>query len=333
MNANRGDKSSRKTLAGNRKNTTKMASKLTVQKSVAESSGKDNFMKRAGIEGLIIQVVFRSVQLKFECIQFSNKIKNFGAQKDQTLKMISECTRTSTLRGLMRTMYKIYQAYSGFEEMSVMFHDKEKNALYAITFGDDEEHYQDVEKALKRAKSDQEKESILVKESVRDVILSQNQMIQYPIHMGITSKVFKSQNSYMMNNFKASSNFDFMNEIDNPKGIKNIRNLMIGALRREDGSSNGIIQLYNSRNPISVYERKKFEAVSKFFGGMIEKVEDKTKKLTTVVAVQIAKDTPNVATDEAMAAIVEDGTINSYMNIIKPFSVMYPYVGGFGAPA
>lgn len=169
--------------------------------------------------------------------------------------------------------------------MSVMFHDKEKNALYAITFGDDEEHYQDVEKALKRAKSDQEKESILVKESVRDVILSQNQMIQYPIHMGITSKVFKSQNSYMMNNFKASSNFDFMNEIDNPKGIKNIRNLMIGALRREDGSSNGIIQLYNSRNPISVYERKKFEAVSKFFGGMIEKVEDKTKKLTTVVAV------------------------------------------------
>jgi len=104
---------------------------------------------------------------------------------------------------------------------------------------------------------------------------------------------------------------------------------MIGALKREDGSSNGIIQLYNSRNPISVHERKKFEAVSKFFGGMIEKVEDKTKKLTTVVAVQIAKDTPNVATDEAMAAIDDDGTINSYMNIIKPFSVTYPLVGGY----
>jgi hypothetical protein len=53
----------------------------------------------------------------------------------------------------MRTMYNVYKAYTGFEEMSVMFHDKEKNALYAITFGDDEEHYQDVEKALKRAQS------------------------------------------------------------------------------------------------------------------------------------------------------------------------------------
>ena len=54
-------------MTGNKKNTTKM----TVQKSVESSSVKDNFMRRAGIEGLIIQVVFRSVQLKFECIQFS----------------------------------------------------------------------------------------------------------------------------------------------------------------------------------------------------------------------------------------------------------------------
>lgn len=45
----------------------------------------------------------------------------------------------------------------------------------------------------------------------------------------------------MMNNFKASSNFDFMNEIDNPRGIKKINNIMIGVLKREDGSSNGVI--------------------------------------------------------------------------------------------
>ena len=80
-------------------------------------------------------------------------------------------------------------------------------------------------------------------------------MIYYPIHMGITAKCFKQQNLFMMNNFKASSNFDFMNEIDNPKGIKKINNLMIGPLIREDGSSNGVIQLYNSKNPISSYEK------------------------------------------------------------------------------
>lgn len=60
-------------------------------------------------------------------MQFNLKIKNFGAQKENTLKMVSECSRSSTLRGLMRTMYKVYKAYTGFEEMSVMFHDKEKN--------------------------------------------------------------------------------------------------------------------------------------------------------------------------------------------------------------
>jgi hypothetical protein len=66
-------------------------------------------------------------------------------------------------------------------------------------------------------------------------------MIYYPTHLGLTGGVFKKQETYMQNNFKASSNFDFVNEIDNPKGLKQVKNLMIGALRREDGSTNGII--------------------------------------------------------------------------------------------
>merc|ERR1711918_55941 len=76
------------------------------------------------------------------------------------------------------------------------------------------------------------------------------------------------------------------------------------------------------KNPISAYEKKKFDAVSKFFGGMIEKVEDKTKKLTTVVAVQIAKDAPNITLDEALSSIEADGTIQSYLNIKKPLDIM-----------
>ena len=125
-----------------------------------------------------------------------------------------------------------------------------------------------------------------------------------------------------MNNFKAAGNFDFVNEIDNPKGIKEVKNIMIGALRREDGSTNGIIQLYNSKNPITKFEQKKFEAVSKFFGGMIEKVEDKTKKLTTIVAVQIAKDDPLKALNDAYSSITEDGTIATYVNMLKPLDAM-----------
>ena len=198
-------------------------------------------------------------------------------------------------------MYAIYKKYTGFDEMNVMFHDNEKDALYSITFGDDEEHFANVKNALKRATNEREKEAILVKESVHDVKLSASQMIYYPVHLGLTGGVFGTQKTYMMNNFKSSGNFDFVNEIDNPKGLKKIKNIMIGVLRRDDGSSNGIIQLFNNQNPISKHEQKKFEAVSKFFGGMIEKVEDKTKKLTTIVAVQMAKDEPTKVVDYAFS--------------------------------
>lgn len=42
---------------------------------------------------------------------------------------------------------------------------------------------------------------------------------------------------------------------------------------------------------------------------MIEKVEDKTKKLTTIVAVQIGKDDPLQALNNAFASVADDGTI------------------------
>jgi hypothetical protein len=45
----------------------------------------------------------------------------------------------------------------------------------------------------------------------------------------------------LINDFTPRSDFSFINEIDNPKGIKVIENIMIGALKREDGSSNGIV--------------------------------------------------------------------------------------------
>jgi hypothetical protein len=67
------------------------------------------------------------------------------------MKMITKCTQSDTLRGLMRTMYNVYKSYTGFDEMNVMFHDKEKDNLYSITFGDDDEHFQNVKNALKRA--------------------------------------------------------------------------------------------------------------------------------------------------------------------------------------
>ena len=38
--------------------------------------------------------------------------------------------------------------------------------------------------------------------------------------------------------------------MDNPKAIKSIKNIMIGAIKREDGTSIGVVQLFNNKNPI-----------------------------------------------------------------------------------
>ena len=55
--------------------------------------------------------------------------------------------------------------------------------------------------------------------------------------------------------------------------------MLIASFQREDGSSNGLIQLYNNLNPISHYDKRRLRAISKFFGGCIEQLEDKQRKL------------------------------------------------------
>jgi hypothetical protein len=85
---------------------------------------------------------------------------------------------------------------------------------------------------------------------MRDNMLSANQMIQFPISTGITSIVYKTQKTIYYNNFIATSTLNFSNDIDNIKSLTEINNLMIGALKRENGTTNGIIQLFNMPNPI-----------------------------------------------------------------------------------
>ena len=140
---------------------------------------------------------------------------------------------------------------------------------------------------LKASNSDSERQAILDKATIQDFQLPANNMIVYPLHAGITSLVYYNQETVAINNFPSASHFDFVNEIDNPKAIKDIDNLLIGCLRREDQTTNGVVQLFNQRKNISAYDRKRFTALSGFFGGCIEKIEDKTRKLTTVVAAKM----------------------------------------------
>lgn len=142
-------------------------------------------------------------------------------------------------------------------------------------------------------------------------------MIIFPLHAGLTSLVYYKQKPIVINNFPASTHFDYVNEIDNPKAIKNIDNLLIGCLKREDGTTNGIVQLFNQNKNISAYDKRRYKALSGFFGGCIEKIEDKTRKLTTVVAAKMNYELARTQVLECYDAVANEGTIDSYVHIKK----------------
>lgn len=122
-----------------------------------------------------------------------------------------------------------------------MFHDNENKSLYTITLGDLEEA--EFKLALKRkaAKSEKELEYIDATEEMRDVQLSSNQMINFPVTTGITSLAFKSQKIKYFNDFLPHTNMSFVSDVDNIKSLSKIENLMFVPMTREDGTSNGVI--------------------------------------------------------------------------------------------
>ena len=63
-------------------------------------------------------------------------------------------------------------------------------------------------------------------------------------------------------------------------------------------------------------------ALSGFFGGCIEKIEDKTRKLTTVVAAKMNYELARTQVLECYDAVANEGTIDSYLLLRKPFEWM-----------
>lgn len=57
----------------------------------------------------------------------------------------------------MRTMNRVVMNYMQFTDINIMFHDTERDSLYTITFGDDEEVQLMVQQKLKNAESEKER--------------------------------------------------------------------------------------------------------------------------------------------------------------------------------
>ena len=133
------------------KKTNKRLSKLTSQQvsqmdvpterrmSTLSASGVPNTKGINVLEALVIQALFQSVQIKFEKLMLVQKLRQSRNAKETTQNMIADIIKSRTLRGLMRTMNQVVMNYMQFTDINIMFHDSERDSLYTITFGDDEE--------------------------------------------------------------------------------------------------------------------------------------------------------------------------------------------------
>ena len=204
-----------------------------------------------------------------------------------SIALVGRIIKARTLKSLMRTYTLEIPKYFGFKDVSVLFHDEECEQLYSITTGNDEDMKHEFELKRKEAKNEEEIGYINAVEKMKDSVLSANDMIQFPVSAGITSMVYKSQNTMFFNDFNANNNFHYSQDIDNIESIEKIDNILVGALKRENGSTNGIVHLYNLQNPIQPKDKTKFDAISRFFGQCIQNVEDLTKKLTQTLAVTL----------------------------------------------
>ena len=161
---------------------------------------KSNFSERGmaipgklpRVEGQMVLLVLSAVQVKFESMIMQHSLRRYANADEETLQMTYALMNCTTLRGLMRVMNKVVMEYLSFEEINILFYDSENDNLYTLTFGDDDDHNIAFKNSLKRAKDDRERDILYAKESMHDVTLKANQMINFPTHLGITAQVFKT---------------------------------------------------------------------------------------------------------------------------------------------
>ena len=268
------------------------------------------------IEVQLMHAMFSNLQLKLEKLVFQLSGRGKKNEVGQSIAMMGRILQQKTLKSLMRSLLKEIPEFFEFESSAIMFHDNEKDLLYTITFGDDEEAQLQADRLRKKAKDAKELDHINTVESMRDAILSANNLICFPVSTGITSAVYRTQKTQFFNDFNPTVNIQFVGDIDNISSLERINNLAICAMRREDGATGGIIQLYNKQSPIMPKDIRKLDAISRFFGGCVENVEDITKKLTTTLTVQL--ETPESVGVLDATQLFYDDAFEAWNGVAKP---------------
>lgn len=138
---------------------------------------------------------------------------------------------------------------------------------------------------------------------MNDFIIKKNSLLWFPCTLGLTGKAFNegfiSYNNLVQKKSDGNedqideqfektrrlkvSQHEFMKDIDNSLGAKNIENYMIGSIKDQFGYPNGIIQMFNfGPGPVNRIQLDRFHALSGFLGGCLENVSELSKTLQTL---------------------------------------------------
>ena len=267
-----------------------------------------------------MQMYFILLSIKIEKNLFAKNLKDIKHDVDKSIQMVRSIVEQRSLKSLMRCYLKVIPEFFQYEQCSIMFYDNENDLLYTITFGDDEDELAAVKLKRKLARSEAELDYINMIYNMKDVMLSPNNLIMFPVSSGITAQAYKTKQPIYFNNFNMKLNTMFVKDVDNIKSLKEIDNCCYCPILNEDNITNGMIQLYNKKTPILKMDVRKLEAISRFFGGCVQNIEDITKKLTTTLAVQLQS--PHSLTYLTTSQDFYSDSINNWQNLRKPIETL-----------
>lgn len=108
-----------------------------------------------------------------------------------------------------------------------------------------------------------------------------------PVNLGVSGQTFQRQKINYFNDFAKPDCPVWYPESDNVKSLKKVHNFVFMPMIGHEGQSNGLIQMFNFKNPITRLQVRKYAALSKYLGSCLEKVTMESMMIETVVGLDL----------------------------------------------
>eukprot|EP00347_Sterkiella_histriomuscorum_P005349 403356949 len=280
------------------------------------------------------RIISQFLQLRLEKHMLYKDVKQKIQDRQEAIQMANRICKLKTYKALMKGMHRELIQFLSFKECGIMFYDAEKQKLFTISIDQDED--QKLGDSSFKGQQNLDKE---LKQDITDLTLTEKQLIWFPCSMGQTGYAFKNNTYLVQNDGKKRFinipqigyqnngeplppvNVEFMSDIDNSKGVRNLENYLIGSLQGgENQQANGIIQMFNFKSAISKIQIRRYDAISGFLGGCLANIADISRSITTMIGIQMVID--NCSESANQAEIRVEQNLAEIRSIIVPIDTV-----------